>query len=84
MKTIADIQAIRESMQPAMFIRDNSDEHLETRIVVGMGTCGISKGAKFVFDALVGYIAATARVFAITNLPSKFTFPENPRSFTER
>ena len=53
MKTIADIQAIRESMQPAMFIRDNSDEHLETRIVVGMGTCGISKGAKFVFDALV-------------------------------
>ena len=53
MKTIADIQAIRESMQPAMFIRDNSDEHLD-------------------------------RVFAITNLPSKFTFPENPRSFTER
>ena len=53
MKTIADIQAIRESMQPAKFIRDNSDELLETRIVVGMGTCGISKGAKFVCDAVV-------------------------------
>lgn len=53
MKTIAEIQAIREDMRKRIFIRDNSDENVETRLVVGMGTCGINAGAKSVFDALV-------------------------------
>ena len=56
MKSIADIKAIREKMQSQIILRDNPEEN-ETRIVVGMATCGISAGARPVFNAFVDEIA---------------------------
>ena len=57
MKSIADIKAIRDRMQAQIILRDNPDSN-ETRIVVGMATCGISAGARPVFNALVDEVAA--------------------------
>lgn len=56
MKSIADIKAIREKMQSQIILRDNPDDN-EIRIVVGMATCGISTGARPVFNALVDEVA---------------------------
>ena len=58
MKTIADIMAIRDKKRAEMIIRDNSESSSETRIVVGMATCGIEAGALSVFNALVDEISA--------------------------
>ncbi len=52
MKSIADIKAIREKMQSEIIMRDNKDCD-EIRVVVGMATCGISAGARPVFNTLV-------------------------------
>ena len=57
MKSIADIKAIREEMQSQVILRENPSDN-ETKIVVGMATCGISAGARPVFDALVDEVAA--------------------------
>lgn len=57
MKSIADIKAIRDKMQAQIGLRDNSDAEQETRIVVGMATCGISAGARPVFNTLVDEVA---------------------------
>ena len=57
MKSIADIKAIRDRMQAQVILRDNPDSN-ETRIVVGMATCGISAGARPVFNTLVDEVAA--------------------------
>ncbi len=56
MKTIADIKSIRDKMQSQIILRNNP-ENDETRIVVGMATCGISAGARPVFNALVDEVA---------------------------
>ena len=56
MKSIADIKAIREKMQSEIILRD-SDDAKETRIVVGMATCGISAGARPVFNTLIDEVA---------------------------
>lgn len=58
MKSIAEIKAIREKMQSEIILRDNEDSSQETRVVVGMATCGISAGARPVFNALVDEVAA--------------------------
>ena len=58
MKSIADIKAIREKMQGQINLRDDQDAASETRIVVGMATCGISAGARPVFNAFVDEVAA--------------------------
>ena len=58
MKSIADIKAIREKMQGQINLRDNQDAASETRVVVGMATCGISAGARPVFNAFVDEVAA--------------------------
>ena len=57
MKSIADIKKIRDEMQSRVFVRDNADENNEIRVVVGMATCGISAGARPVFNALVDEVA---------------------------
>lgn len=49
MKTIADLQAIKESLQSQMDLRHEA--HADTRIVVGMATCGIAAGARPVVTA---------------------------------
>lgn len=50
MKSLEELKAIRESMQAQMGLR--SDSHNQTRIVVGMATCGIASGARPVLTAL--------------------------------
>ncbi len=57
MKSIADIMAIREKMQSDIILRDNSDASQEIRVVVGMATCGISAGARPVYNALIDEVA---------------------------
>ena len=57
MKSIADINAIREQMRSKILIRDNTKEG-ETHVFVGMGTCGIAAGAVEVFNAFVDEIAS--------------------------
>ena len=56
MKTIADIQAIREKMKSQIVVRDK-DTSNEIRIIVGMATCGISAGARPVFNTLMDEVA---------------------------
>lgn len=56
MKTIADIQAIRDKMKSQIVVRDK-DTNNETRIIVGMATCGISAGARPVFNTLMDEVA---------------------------
>ncbi len=57
MKSIADIKAIRDKMQSEIILRDNSETEKETRIVVGMATCGISAGARPVYNAFIDEVA---------------------------
>lgn len=57
MKSIADIMNIRDKMQSEIILRDNTDDSKETRIVVGMATCGISAGARPVYNTLIDEVA---------------------------
>lgn len=50
MKSLEELKAIRESMQAQMGLR--KEESDQTRIVVGMATCGIASGARPVLTAL--------------------------------
>ena len=50
-KSIADLAKIREEALRNLQIRENNTD--EVRVVVGMGTCGISSGARAILNALV-------------------------------
>ncbi|MCL2077044.1 MAG: (2Fe-2S) ferredoxin domain-containing protein [Oscillospiraceae bacterium] len=50
MKSLADLKAIKEKMQGQVGIR-NHDE-TETRVVVGMATCGIAAGARPILQTM--------------------------------
>ena len=50
MKSLAELQAIKEKMQNKVALRDGSGE---MRVVVGMATCGIAAGARPVLSAFV-------------------------------
>ena len=50
MKSLAELQAIREKMQSKVALREGTDEK---RVVVGMATCGIAAGARPVLAAFV-------------------------------
>ncbi len=50
MKTLAELSAIRDRMKNKIAVREGSNE---TRIVVGMATCGIAAGARPVLNAFV-------------------------------
>ena len=54
MKSLAELAAIREEMKEKVALREGSNE---TRIVVGMATCGISAGARPVLNAFVELVA---------------------------
>ena len=54
MKSLAELAAIREKMKEKVALREGSNE---TRIVVGMATCGISAGARPVLNAFVELVA---------------------------
>ena len=49
MKTLAELQAIKDSLQSQIDLRNEA--HAGTRVVVGMGTCGIAAGARPVVTA---------------------------------
>ena len=50
MKSLAELQAIKEKMQGKVALREGSGDK---RVVVGMATCGIAAGARPVLSALV-------------------------------
>ena len=50
MKSLAELQAIRDRMKSKVIIREGSNE---IRVVVGMATCGIAAGARPVLNAFV-------------------------------
>ena len=50
MKTLAELQAIRDRMKDSVTMRSGTGE---IRAVVGMATCGIAAGARPVLAALV-------------------------------
>lgn len=49
MKSLAELQALRDKMKNNMGIRDDSEASI--RVVVGMATCGIAAGARPVLAA---------------------------------
>lgn len=50
MKSLEELKAIREKMQGQIGLRSESDT--DTRVIVGMATCGIASGARPVLTAL--------------------------------
>ena len=52
MKSLAELQAIKERMQNKVNLRASDDENT-VRVVVGMATCGIAAGARPVLNAFL-------------------------------
>jgi len=50
MKSLAELQALRDKMKDRIGIREAAPDNI--RIVVGMGTCGIAAGARPVLTAI--------------------------------
>ena len=50
MKSLAELQAIKEKMKSKIVLREGTGE---IRVVVGMATCGITAGARPVLNTLV-------------------------------
>ncbi len=50
MKSLAELQAIKEKMKNKVVLRDGINEF---RVVVGMATCGIAAGARPVLNTIV-------------------------------
>lgn len=50
MKSLAELQAIREKMKDKVVLREDSGD---IRVVVGMATCGIAAGARPVLNTFV-------------------------------
>ncbi len=63
MKSLAELQAIKEKMQNKVAIREGSNEK---RVIVGMATCGIAAGARPVLSAFVEQVEAAGLAGAIT------------------
>ena len=55
MKTLAELQAIRDKAREKMKIREDNSE--ATRVIVGMATCGIAAGARPVLNAFVDEVS---------------------------
>ena len=53
MKSLAELQAIKERMKDKVILREGMNE---IRVVVGMATCGIAAGARPVLSAFVSGI----------------------------
>ena len=63
MKSLAELSAIREKMKGKIALREGSSD---TRIVVGMATCGIAAGARPVLNAFVEEINKAGLVGDVT------------------
>ena len=55
MKSLAELQAIRDKMKNQINVRDDNDDKI--RVVVGMATCGIAAGARPVLNAFTEEVA---------------------------
>ena len=55
MKSLAELAAIRDKMKNKVVLREGAGD---TRVVVGMATCGIAAGARPVLNAFVEGITA--------------------------
>ena len=55
MKSLAELQAIRDKARASVNIRESAEA--ETRVLVGMATCGLAAGAKPVLNAFVEEVA---------------------------
>ena len=55
MKSLAELQALREQMKGRVGIRHDGDSNI--RVVVGMATCGIAAGARPVLAAFTDEVA---------------------------
>lgn len=64
MKTLAELEAIRERMRGKVAVRETSDN--TTRIVVGMATCGIAAGARPVLNTIAEEVSNLGLSEAVT------------------
>ena len=55
MKSLAELQAIRDKARAQISLRENSDNSI--RVLVGMATCGIAAGARPVLTTMVDEVA---------------------------
>lgn len=55
MKSLAELQALRDKMKNSMGIR--GDDNNNIRVVIGMATCGIAAGARPVLAAFTNEVA---------------------------
>ena len=55
MKSLAELQAIRDKAREKMSLRDGAQDGI--RVVVGMATCGIAAGARPVLNAFTDEVA---------------------------
>ncbi len=63
MKSLAELQAIREKMQNKVIMREGSGD---VRVVVGMATCGIAAGARPVLNTFVEEVAGQGLADKVT------------------
>ena len=63
MKSLAELMAIKERMKSKVSIREGATE---TRVVVGMATCGIAAGARPVLNAIVEAVNSEALTESVT------------------
>ena len=63
MKSLAELQAIKEKMQGKVALREGSGDK---RVVVGMATCGIAAGARPVLNAFVEQVSAAGLTATVT------------------
>ena len=54
MKSLAELQAIKDRMKDKVILREGTNQ---IRVVVGMATCGIAAGARPVLNAFVEGVA---------------------------
>jgi len=55
MKSLEELKAIRDKMKNSVNLRDDNGDN--TRVVVGMATCGIAAGARPVLNAFTEEVA---------------------------
>lgn len=63
MKSLAELQAIKERMKDQIVLREGMNA---TRVVVGMATCGIAAGARPVLKTFVEEVSALGLMANVT------------------
>ena len=80
MKSLAELAAIREKMQSKVVIREGAGN---TRVVVGMATCGIAAGARPVLNAFVETVQEAVKADDKVQLVGFGTFEARERAARE-